>query len=62
MNMQEIRKEFKKIGLSVDFCGMSGNLRCYKLHWMINGKQNGDVYGKRDLIQYIKTIKGDKLI
>lgn len=62
MTMQEIRKEFRKMGLSVDFCGKSGKLRCYRLHWMTNGKQNGDVYSKQDLIQYIATIKADKLI
>ena len=62
MKMLEIRKEFRKIGLSVDFCGMSANLRCYRLHWLSNGKQNGDIYGKQDLIQYLEIMKADKLI
>ena len=60
--MLEIREEFKKMGLSVEFCGMSANLRCYKLRWKSNGKQNGDIYGKQDLIQYIETMQTDRLI
>ena len=62
MKMPEIRKEFRKMGLSVDFCGKSANIRCYRLHWITNGSQNGDVYSKANLLQYLETMKADQLI